>query len=96
MGVHATFAVPTLGATPDVAPFAELSQIKKFVSVEVPSQGTAEKLGLKSGEMIDATRWAFLKDFPGIALEMSGGPSVDGTERLSQLGFLTCEVVDGR
>ena len=34
----------------------------------------------------------FLKNFPGVALEMSGAISVDGRERLSQLGFLTCEM----
>lgn len=72
--------------------FAELKQIKKFVSVEVQTQGTAEKLRLKSGGLTDAMRVAFLKNFPGIALEMSGGPSVEGTDRLREVGFFTCEV----
>lgn len=83
-------AMPGTGS--EAAPFTELKQIRKFVSVEVQTQGTAEKLGLKSAELTDVSRLAFLKNFPGIALEMSGGPSVDGTERLNQLGFLTCEV----
>ena len=74
------------------SPFAELRQIKKFVSVEVQTQGTAEKIGLKSGELTDVTRLTFLRNFPGVALEGSAGPSPDGTERLSQLGFLACEV----
>lgn len=76
----------------ETASFSELKQIKKFVSIEVQTQGTAEKLGLRSGELTDALRGLFLKNFPGIAIEMSGGPSPGGSERLSQLGFLTCEV----
>jgi hypothetical protein len=74
------------------ATFTELKQIKKFVSVEVQTQGTAEKLGLKKAELTDVSRLAFLKNLPGIPLEASGGPSSDEKERLSQLGFLTCEV----
>lgn len=85
-------AVVAQGATPGPSPFAELRQIKKFVSVEVQTQGTAEKLGLMSGELTDVTRLTFLKNFPGVALEVSGGPLSDGIERLNQLGFLTCEV----
>jgi hypothetical protein len=77
---------------PDAIPFDELKHIKKFVSVEVQTQGTAERIGLKSSELTDMTRLSFLKNFPGIALEASGGPSTAETERLSQLGFLTCEV----
>jgi len=92
MGVYTAYAVPAQGVTPEAAPYSELRQIKKFVSIEVQILGTAEKLGLKSGELTDATRLTFLNNFPGVALEMSGAPSVDGTERLSQLGFLACEV----
>jgi hypothetical protein len=92
MGLYAGYPVPAQSANPESSTSAELRQIKKFVSVEVQTQGTAEKLGLKAGELTDATRLTFLKSFPGVALEMSGAPSVDGTERLSQLGFLTCEV----
>lgn len=85
-------ATAMAGTSTDVSPYADLKHIKKFVSVEVQTQGTAEKIGLKTGELTDATRLAFLKNFPGVALEMSGLSSADGTERLSQLGFLTCEV----
>lgn len=92
MGVSTAYAVSTQGATPEAPSYSELRQIKKFVSIEVQTQGTAEKLGLKSGELTDAVRLTFLNNFPGVALEMSGTPSVDGSERLSQLGFLTCEV----
>jgi hypothetical protein len=80
------------GTNPDTGSAAELNQIKKFVFVTVQTQGTAEKLGLKSAELSDVTRLAFLKNFPGIPIEVSGGPSPDEKERLSQLGFLTCEV----
>jgi hypothetical protein len=75
------------------AAFAEFKQIKKFVSIEVLTQGTAEKIGLKKrGELTDLTRLTFLNKFPGVALEGSIGPPADGTERLNQLGFLSCEV----
>lgn len=92
VGATTGYAVPAQGANHEASPFAELREIKKFVSIEVQTQGTAEKLGLKGGELTDATRLMFLKNFPGVALEISGAPSVDGRERLSQLGFLTCEV----
>ena len=92
IGASMEYAVPAQGANPEASPFADLGQIKKFVAIEVQTQGTAEKLGFKSGELTDATRLTFLKNFPGVALEMSSTPSVDGRERLSQLGFLTCEV----
>jgi hypothetical protein len=78
--------------TPYASSFLELKQIKKFVSVEVQIQGTAEKLGLKSDELTDTTRVMFLKSFPGVSLEIVKSPPSNGTERLSQLGFLTCEV----
>lgn len=82
-------AMPAAGG--EASPFAELKQIKKFVSVEVQTLGTAEKIGLSSGELTDTTRLVFLKNFPGVALEVSAGP-VEGGDRLSQSGFLTCEV----
>ena len=91
-GWATTLAVVAEGANHGPMPFTELRQIKKFVSMEVQTLGTAEKIGLKSGELTDVTRLAFLKNFPGVALEVSSGPAQDGTERLSQLGFLTCEV----
>jgi hypothetical protein len=77
---------------PERAPIAELQEIKKFVSVEVQTQGTAEKIGLKSAELTDLTRLAFLNNFPGVALEGSGGPLLDGVERPNQAGFINCEV----
>lgn len=92
VGENELGAVPALGANPDPASIAEIRQIKKFVSVEVQTQGTAEKLGLTGAELTDLTRVTFLKKVPGIALEGSSGPSADGTEPLHQLGFLTCEV----
>ncbi|MCC2642640.1 MAG: exported protein of unknown function [Nitrospira sp.] len=81
-----------LGANLDPAPIADLRQIKKFVSVEVQTQGTAEKIGINSADLTDMTRVTLLNKLPGIALEGSSGPSLDTTERLSQLGFFTCEV----
>jgi hypothetical protein len=83
-------SVPSTSLEP--AAFAEFKQIKKFVSIEVLTQGTAEKIGLKRGELTDLTRLTFLNKFPGVALEGSIGPPADGTERLNQLGFLSCEV----
>jgi hypothetical protein len=90
--IHAVFAPAARGVTPEPAQFSDLRQIKKFVSVEVQTQGTAEKIGLSGAELTDVTRVTFLKKVPGIALEGSSGPSGDGTEPLSQLGFLNCEV----
>lgn len=92
VGAHHWFTGPALGAGPDPAPPSDLRQIKKFVSVEVQTQGTAEKLGLSGDELTDLTRVTFLKKVPGIALEGSSGPSTDGTEPPNQLGFLNCEV----
>lgn len=92
VGAHQWFTGSVLGAGPDPAPGAELKQIKKFVSVEVQTQGTAEKIGLSGMELTDLTRVTFLKKVPGIALEASSGPSADGAEPLSHLGFLNCEV----
>jgi hypothetical protein len=89
---NTSLAVTAQGASPESAPFAEFRQIMKFVSVEVQTQGTAEKIGLKRGELTDLTRLTFLKNLPGVPLEGSSGPPADGTERLNQLGFLTCEV----
>jgi hypothetical protein len=92
LGMAMVSVVSAEGVNPEPSPFAELRQIKKFVSVEVQTQGTAEKVGLMSGELTDVTRLTFLRNFPGVALEGSAGPSPDGTERLNQLGFLACEV----
>ena len=86
------FAAPVQVATPEPVPYAEFKQIKKFVSVEVQTLGTAEKIGLKKAELTDVTRLTFLKKLPGVPLVGSGGPPADGTDRLNQLGFLTCEV----
>lgn len=91
-GIHVLCAAPAQGATPEPAPFSDLRQIKKFVSVEVQTQGTAEKVGLNGGELTDLTRSAFLNKVPGVPVEGSRGPSADGTDRLNQLGFFTCEV----
>jgi hypothetical protein len=91
-GMGFSFVTPSQGASSEPAPFSDLRQIKKFVAVEVQTQGTAEKIGLKSGDLTDLTRSAFLNKVPGIPLEGSRGPSADGTERLNQLGFFTCEV----
>lgn len=87
-----SFIASAQGASPEPAPFSDLRQIKKFVSVEVQTQGTAERVGLNSGELTDLTRSAFLNKVPGVPVEGSRVPSVDGTERLNQLGFFTCEV----
>jgi hypothetical protein len=92
IGIFTGYALPVHGAGPEAQPYSDLGQIKKFVAIEVQVQGTAEKLGLKSADLTDATRLTFLKNFPGVALEMTGGPSGDGKDRLSQLGYLTCEV----
>lgn len=85
-------AVSALAANLDPAALADLRQIKKFVSVEVQTQGTAEKLGISGAELTDVTRATLLNKLPGIALEGSTGPSPEATERLNQLGFFTCEV----
>jgi len=92
LGASSLPPVHALGASPDPASVAEMRQIKKFVSVEVQTQGTAEKIGLKGPDLTDLTRVLFLKKVPGVPLEGSSGPSGDGTEPLGQLGFLTCEV----
>src|SRR5574338_1092851 len=39
-------AVSAQGASPDPAPLADMRHIKKFVLVEVLTQGTAEKIGI--------------------------------------------------
>ncbi len=80
------------GAVSRVGSVAELRQIKKFVSVAAQTQGTAEKVRLKSGELTDVMRVLFLKSFPGVAFELSGGPSAEGPERLREAGFFICEV----
>jgi hypothetical protein len=92
IGASIGYVLPVHAAGSEAQPSADLAQIKKFVAIEVQIQGTAEKLGLKSAELNDHVRLTFLKNFPGVALEMSGPSSLDGRERLSQLGFLLCEV----
>ena len=84
-GTPHLFAGLVWGATPEAAPFSDLRQIKKFVSVEVQTQGTAEKVGLSSGDLTDLTRSAFLNKISGIPLEGSRGPSADGSTRLFHL-----------
>lgn len=87
--------IPSLAvaiASPEVVPVTDMRHIKKFVAVEVQTQGTAEKLGISSAELTDLTRVTLLNKVPGIALEGSSGPSPDAPERLNQLGFFTCEV----
>ncbi|MBA5875097.1 MAG: hypothetical protein GDA66_11190 [Nitrospira sp. CR1.2] len=85
-------SLPVAIASPDVVPVTDMRHIKKFVAVEVQTQGTAEKLGISSAELTDVTRVTLLNKVPGIALEGSSGPSPDAPERLNQLGFFTCEV----
>lgn len=85
-------AVPVLAASPDSVPVVDMRHIKKFVAVEVQTQGTAEKLGISGAELTDVTRVTLLNKVPGIALEVSSGVSTDAPERLNQLGFFTCEV----
>ncbi len=85
-------AAPEADKRPERVPLAELQEIKKFVSVEVQTQGSAEKLGLKSAELTDLTRLAFLNNFPGVALESPGTSSLDEVERPNQAGFIYCEV----
>ncbi len=80
------------GAGADAVTLADMRQVRKFVAVEVQTQGTAEKLGISSAELTDVTRVTLLNKIPGIALEGSGGPAPDASERLNQLGFFTCEV----
>lgn len=92
VGPHTVRVAPAQGKNSDSAPFAELRKIKKFVSVEVRAQGTAERIGLKVAELTDLTRLAFLHNFTGVSLEVSGGPSLDSAERPNQLGFINCEV----
>lgn len=92
LGSGFSLVAPLLGANPDSVPVADMRHIKKFVAVEVQTQGTAEKLGINSAELTDVTRVTLLNKLPGIALESSSGPSSDAPERLNQLGFFTCEV----
>ena len=79
-------------ASPEMVPVTDMRHIKKFVAVEVQTQGSAEKLGISGAELTDVTRVTLLNKVPGIALEGSSGPSPDAPERLNQLGFFTCEV----
>ena len=79
-------------ASPDSAVLTDMRQIRKFVAVEVQTQGTADKLGISGAELTDVMRITLLNKVPGIALEGSSGPSADALERPGQLGFFTCEV----
>ncbi len=92
LGLELLPAVPVLAANPDSVPVVDMRHIKKFVVVEVQTQGTAEKLGISGAELTDVTRVTLLNKVPGIALEVSSGVSTDAPERLNQLGFFTCEV----
>ena len=92
LGIGLFPSLPVAIASPDVVPVTDMRHIKKFVAVEVQTQGTAEKLGISSAELTDVTRVTLLNKVPGIALEGSSGPSPDAPERLNQLGFFTCEV----
>jgi hypothetical protein len=91
-GIGLLPTVSALGANPESVPLSDMRHIKKFVAVEVQTQGTAEKLGINGAELTDVTRATLLNKVPGIALESSSGPSSDAPERLNQLGFFTCEV----
>jgi len=92
LGLESLPAGPVLAANPDSVPVVDMRHIKKFVAVEVQTQGTAEKLGISGAELTDVTRVTLLNKVPGIALEVSSGVSTDAPERLNQLGFFTCEV----
>ena len=92
LGLESLPAGPVLAANPDSVPVVDMRHIKKFVAVEVQTQGTAEKLGISGAELTDVTRVTLLNKVPGIALEVSSGLSTDAPERLNQLGFFTCEV----
>jgi hypothetical protein len=87
-----SFASAANGATPDAALQNDMRQIRKFVAVEVQTQGTADKLGISGPELTDIMRVTLLNKVPGIALEGSSGPAPDASERPNQLGFFTCEV----
>jgi hypothetical protein len=91
-GIGLVPVISALGANPDSAAISDLRHIKKFVAVEVQTQGTAEKLGINGAELTDVTRVTLLNKVPGIALEGSSGPSPDAMERPNQLGFFTCDV----
>ena len=92
LGVGFLLAPAAEGAGADSAALADMRHIRKFVAVEVQTQGTAEKLGISGAELTDVTRVTLLNKVPGIALEGSSGPSPGAPERLNQLGFFTCEV----
>jgi hypothetical protein len=64
LAIGASMAYVLLGYSggSEVALSSDLAQIKKFVAIEVQVQGTAEKLGLKRGDLTDLTRLTFLKN----------------------------------
>ena len=61
LGIGFSPGAPVLGANPDAVPVVDLRHIKKFVAVEVQTQGTAEKLGISAAELTDVTRVTLLK-----------------------------------
>ncbi|MBX3237862.1 MAG: hypothetical protein KF814_17095 [Nitrospiraceae bacterium] len=85
-------AAPGVSGESESSPSADLRQIRRFASVEVQTQGTAERLGIKRGELTDLARLALLNRIPGVGIEGSGIPSADAGERLHQFGFFACEV----
>lgn len=72
--------------------FSEFRDITKFVSIEVQTAGSAEKIGLKPSALTDAARIAFRTSFNGLPFEDVTVRALQGTERPNQLGFLTCDV----
>jgi hypothetical protein len=92
LGASALAIVPWAGAEPEATALADLRQIKKFVSVEAQTQGTAERLGISRAHLTDLIRVTLLNKVSGVALEASSGPAPDASDRPQQLGFLTCEV----
>lgn len=72
--------------------FSEFRDITKFVSIEVQTAGSAEKIGLKPAALTDVARSAFRSSFNGLPFEDVTVRSLEGTERPNQLGFLTCDV----
>ncbi|HET9961373.1 MAG TPA: hypothetical protein VFQ34_03455 [Nitrospiraceae bacterium] len=92
LGTSISTTVPWARAEPEASALADLRQIKKFVSVEAQTQGTAERLGISRSGLTDLMRVTLLNRVPGVALEASSGPAADATDRPQQLGFLTCEV----
>ena len=68
-----SFAPSANGTAPDAALQNDMRQIRKFVAVEVQTQGTADKLGISGAELTDVMRVTLLNKVPGIVLEGSSG-----------------------